>query len=149
MDSKIKYKIGLTISADTLFGLIAKFLPIEDLSVQEIVNKPETKQSEMAKLIAKNMPKITDKLEAPKPKLTMKQIQRTRFNHPSGKRVFDFIVEFIEKQPDKTATYGQMGHFIMKQGFSKSSINNGLTRLVLNNVIRKTDYGVYTMVNKK
>ena len=34
---KVKYRIGFTVDAETLFGLIAKFLPFEDLHVEEIV----------------------------------------------------------------------------------------------------------------
>ena len=32
----VKFKVGFTMSAETLFGIIAKFLPIEDLQVEEI-----------------------------------------------------------------------------------------------------------------
>lgn len=32
----VKFKVGFTIDGETLFGMIAKFLPIEDLQVEEI-----------------------------------------------------------------------------------------------------------------
>ena len=32
----VKFKVAFTMSAETLFGIIAKFLPIEDLHVEEI-----------------------------------------------------------------------------------------------------------------
>lgn len=32
----VKFRIGLIITGETLFGIIAKMLPIEDLSVEEI-----------------------------------------------------------------------------------------------------------------
>lgn len=32
----VKFRIGLTITGETLFGLLSKMLPIEDLSVEEI-----------------------------------------------------------------------------------------------------------------
>jgi len=35
----VKYKIGLTIDAEMLFGIIAKFLPIQDLSVEEVIER--------------------------------------------------------------------------------------------------------------
>jgi hypothetical protein len=35
--SQVKFKIGFTIPSDTLIAMIAKYLPIEDLSVEEIV----------------------------------------------------------------------------------------------------------------
>ena len=36
----IKYRLGFTMSAETLFALVAKVLPIEDLSVEEIAPVP-------------------------------------------------------------------------------------------------------------
>ena len=36
----IKYRLGFTMSAETLFALMAKVLPIEDLSVEEIAPTP-------------------------------------------------------------------------------------------------------------
>jgi hypothetical protein len=32
----VKFKIGFTIDGETLFGMIAKFLPVEDLQVEEV-----------------------------------------------------------------------------------------------------------------
>ena len=32
----VKFKVGFTMSAETLFGIIAKFLPVEDLHVEEV-----------------------------------------------------------------------------------------------------------------
>jgi len=36
----IKYRLGFTMSAETLFALLSKVLPIEDLSVEEIAPAP-------------------------------------------------------------------------------------------------------------
>jgi hypothetical protein len=33
----VKFKLGFTIDAETLFGIISKFLPVSDLSVEEVV----------------------------------------------------------------------------------------------------------------
>ena len=33
----IKYKLAFTIDSETLFGIMSKFLPIQDLSVEEVV----------------------------------------------------------------------------------------------------------------
>ena len=35
----IKYKLGFTIDSETLFGLLSKFLPIQDLSVEEVMER--------------------------------------------------------------------------------------------------------------
>ena len=52
----IKYRLGFTMSAETLFALMAKVLPIEDLSVEEIAPVPV------------RMPKPPPQLVAPKKK---------------------------------------------------------------------------------
>ena len=47
----IKYKLAFTIDSETLFGIMSKFLPIEDLSVEEVVERPAERP-----LIAKGTP---------------------------------------------------------------------------------------------
>ena len=37
----VKFKLGFTVSAETLFGLLSKMLPIEDLSVEEVLSEVE------------------------------------------------------------------------------------------------------------
>lgn len=36
----VKFKIGFTIDAETLFSMISKFLPLEDLHVEEVLERP-------------------------------------------------------------------------------------------------------------
>jgi hypothetical protein len=38
--SQVKFKIGFVMDSESLFGLIGKFLPVENLSVEEIVERP-------------------------------------------------------------------------------------------------------------
>jgi hypothetical protein len=35
----VKYKIAFTVDSETLFGLMSKFLPVENLSVEELVER--------------------------------------------------------------------------------------------------------------
>ena len=53
----MKFKIGFTIAGETLFGLIAKFLPIEDLSVEELVDKTPQAQPAPARALKRPEPK--------------------------------------------------------------------------------------------
>jgi hypothetical protein len=41
MTMAVKFKIGFTIDAETLFGILSKFLPLENLAVEEVVERPE------------------------------------------------------------------------------------------------------------
>jgi hypothetical protein len=36
----VKYKMGFTIESETLFRMMSQFLPIQDLHVEEIIDKP-------------------------------------------------------------------------------------------------------------
>jgi hypothetical protein len=37
----VKFKLGFTIDAETLFGIMSKFLPVEDLVVEELAPTPD------------------------------------------------------------------------------------------------------------
>jgi hypothetical protein len=105
------------------------------------VDKPETKHSVVAKLIAENMPKIE--------KSKRSVAQRGRYVHPTGKRVQDFALEYLEEQPNKIAKWAMLGKHIQSVGFSESSINNGISRLKENGAIKKIGPGMYKLVEKK
>jgi hypothetical protein len=50
MMMSVKFKLGFTIDAETLFGIISKFLPVENLSVEELAPAPlEQFSSQLAK----------------------------------------------------------------------------------------------------
>lgn len=137
----MKYKMSLTIESKILFAIIAKLMPpgIDHFDVEEIADKPE-KHSVVAKLISENMPKITKQKS---------NIQRPRFVHPDGKRVQDLVIEYLEKQPNKMGKWAVMSHHIRDQGFAPSSINNGISRLKKEGIIKQTGPGMYKLVEKK
>jgi len=47
----VKFKVGFTMSAETLFSIIAKFLPIEDLHVEEVPELKTIKHEKIASLV--------------------------------------------------------------------------------------------------
>ena len=55
----IKYKLAFTIDSETLFGIMSKFLPVQDLSVEEVVERPENrlKRADLPELLASIKPK--------------------------------------------------------------------------------------------
>lgn len=57
----VKFKLGFTIDAKTLFGIMSNFLPIEDLSVEEVApmeDRVNTKMRELANEVHKlHLPK--------------------------------------------------------------------------------------------
>jgi hypothetical protein len=140
----MKYKMSLTIESKILFALIAKLMPpgIDHFDVEEMVDKPD--KHSVAKLIAKNMPK---NLAAPK--ITKSKSDRQRFIHPTGKRVQDLVVEYLEEQPNKTGKWAVMSYVVRDQGFAASSINNGISRLKKEGIIKQIGSGMYKLVEKK
>lgn len=57
----VKYKIAFMMGAETLFGLLSKFLPVEDLHVEEVMERSVPKQSPSP------MPKMARQVTALKP----------------------------------------------------------------------------------
>jgi DNA-binding transcriptional ArsR family regulator len=55
----VKFKIGFTMDAETLFGMMSKFLPVQDLHVEEIIEQPapEFVPSIKPKAITQHKPK--------------------------------------------------------------------------------------------
>jgi hypothetical protein len=135
----VKFKIGFTIPAETLFGMIAKMLPIEDLQVEELMEQkqPKVDQSRIAKLIAA-MPEKKEK----KP-----HKNHIPFRHPSGRTLTDFVSEFMEKNKGDIA-WADLSRFTESLGFAKSSINNAVARLLEKGTIEKRGPGVYGIKKK-
>jgi hypothetical protein len=75
--------------------------------------------------------------------------QINRFNHPSGKTVKDFIVEHMEEQPNKHVRWSDLSKLIESLGFHKSSINNGISRLIDEKKIKRVGSGKYMLIEKK
>jgi hypothetical protein len=72
--------------------------------------------------------------------------QKERFSHPSGKRVQDFIIEFMEERPNKIAMWKDLAKHIQATGFERSSINNGISRLLKNKIIKREGTGKYKLI---
>jgi hypothetical protein len=67
----VKFKIGFTIDGETLFGLMSKFLPIDNLSVEEMVERQPRIPIEAIAHAVKHItkPKRTAKRASPGPNL--------------------------------------------------------------------------------
>lgn len=50
----VKFKIGFEVDAQTMFGIMAKFLPFENLHVEEIVERPKPIALPKLKLVKPN-----------------------------------------------------------------------------------------------
>jgi hypothetical protein len=110
----VKFKIGFQIDAETLFGIIAKFLPVEKLSVEELPVKPT----------------LTERSTAIH-KLTQRAITKHKPRRPSrganlDKGINKIIVTAL-KDGSKRAT--EFKPLAVAGGFSPHSINSRLEDL--------------------
>lgn len=132
----IKFKVGFTITSEMLFKLASQFLPIDDLSVEEIIEKSKT----VDEVFLSGAP---IKVIAPK----KKQQVTKKFKHPDGRSTMDFVMEYLSKLPDKKAKWVAIRKYIENQGFSKSSVNNGISRLIKINKIKRIAPGIYQIIS--
>jgi hypothetical protein len=129
----VKFKIGFTIESETLFRMISQMLPVEDLSVEEVmVRQPQG--------IGKSV--MDQLIEAPKKPKNAEH----HFKHPSGKTVQDFVIEFLKTRP--SATWAEMSKHTVSIGYNKSSINNAVSRLLLKKMLEKVAPGVYRLTKQ-
>ena len=125
-----------------MFSMLAKMLPIEDLNVEEVYDAAPQKTAKVAQ-------QVMAALEAPKKRSPHKPHKpHNPFKHPTKRPLTEFVEDYLNKQPNKTAEWGEMGRYAMSLGFSRSSINNAISRLMDKNIIEKIAVGTYKMSNK-
>ena len=122
----IKYKVGFAISAETLFGLLGKLLPIEDLEVEELIA-----------LEAK--PKPAHRLEHAKPKQ-----QRNRGGPDLEAGVNRIIMQALAGGPKRAA---DLKSEVRAGGYASTGIGSRLERLLHHKIIRRPKPGVYEIAD--
>jgi hypothetical protein len=120
----VKFRIGLTIDGETLFGLIAKMLPIENLSVEEVPRFNLKKQVE--KLGADSL--------LPKPK-------HKRHRHIPNpvrldKGINGVIMRALEDGPKRSVEIQPM---VLADGFSINSLSSRLEELRKRGIVERNN----------
>jgi|SRR5579864_770584 len=115
----VKFKVGLVITGETVFALLSKFLPIEDLEVEELLPEPAERVVRIA--------------AAPPRKL--KRASRG----PNLKKGINGIVVTALKDAPKRAI--ELQPLIKAAGFSKNSLNSRLESLHKLGVLSRTSDG--------
>ena len=124
----MKFKVGFTIGSETLFAMIAKMLPIENVSVEEIV---ESKTPLAQRAIALHQKKF--------PTQPKKQIHRRASPGPSLTRGINMvIVNELESGP-KRAT--ELQPKAKAAGFSNNSVNSRLEALRNHGIVERIGDG--------
>lgn len=125
----VKFKIGFTIDAETLFDIVSKFLPLENLSVEEVVERPERPSTP-------RLPKaVAARIKADTPK-----IKRRRKSVDAGGGQLKVIVDHL-RAIGGVAVYGEIGDALQAAGFSKAGVGSALKRALENGIVRKHERG--------
>jgi hypothetical protein len=134
----IKYKLGFTIDSETLFSIMAKFLPIQDLSVEEVV-VPESQLNDG--------PRFDKRFDLPKPKLKPKRARRISgypVNLYGG--VNNIIMSSLADGKPHMLVDSHAN--IVAAGYSKSGLYSRVQRLVKHGYIVRVRSGYYQLTPK-
>lgn len=118
----VKFKLGFTVSAETLFGLLSKMLPIEDLSVEEVLSRVET----------------TPRL-APTQRPAIAKRRGKELKLKEG--INGVIIRALENGPLRS---GELRPFLTKAGFSAGSTSSRLEHLEKHQIVVNND-GVWRL----
>jgi hypothetical protein len=119
----IKYRLGFTMSAETLFALLGKVLPIEDLAVEEIV-------------VPDPAIRFDKRFDLPKP--AKKPRRSGGPNLESG--VNKVIMDALAKGPMRAV---DLKRDVLAAGYAATGIGSRLERLLHHKVIRRLQPGIY------
>jgi hypothetical protein len=118
--SQVKFKIGFTIPSDTLIAMIAKFLPIEDLSVEEIVPRIASTPKPL------HLPTTKGKYKRPSPGPNLK------------KGINGILITELSIGPKRAV---ELQPKVVAAGFSGNSVNSRLEELRKYGVIERMGDG--------
>lgn len=123
MTMAVKFKIGFQIDAETLFGIMAKFLPLENLSVEEVVERPERPST----------PRLLKGADIPKIK------QRRAMNATGGqlKALADYA------RAHGPSGYRDFANALQAAGYSRAGVGSALKRAVTHGVLQRHENGSY------
>lgn len=124
----VKFKIGFTIAGETLFALMSKMLPIENLSVEELAPASKTPQADRAielhqkKFLPRKKP--LNKRASPGPSLT--------------RGINMVIVNELESGPKRAS---ELQPKAKAAGFSNNSVNSRLEALRNHGIVERIGDG--------
>ena len=127
----VKFKIGFTIDAETLFSIVAKFLPLEDLAIEEVIERPRTPAP---RTLATALP----------PQRIKKRARSMRGEGPNlTEGVNGIIVKHLsDGQPHRAI---ELKALLKAQSYADSGIGSRLDRLKANNVVFQPDFGLWQL----
>jgi hypothetical protein len=132
----VKFKVGFTMSAETLFGIIAKFVPVEDLQVEEIEPHAKPKVEKIHRLAGPE-----NRLKPPSARAN----RHTGMSLESG--VNGVIMRVLED--GQAHRYRDIKKAVGAAGYAPTGIGSKLARLRELNAIASDGVGVWRIGEAK
>jgi hypothetical protein len=129
----VKFKIGFTIDAETLFGIIAKFLPVEDLEVEEIEPHAPKHVEKIARLVGpenRHEPVRPPRAKRPGP-IPMS------LDKGANAIIMNFLADGKRHGP------GALKPLFRAAGYSDSGVASRLMKLKAAGVVHQPEYGLW------
>jgi hypothetical protein len=127
----VKFKIGFTIDAETLFSIVAKFLPLENLAIEEVVERPRTPA-----------PRTLATAALP-PRRKRARAGREGEGPNLAEGVNGIIVKHLsDGQPHRAI---ELKALLKAQGYADSGIGSRLDRLRASKVVFQPDFGLWQL----
>lgn len=123
----VKFKVAFTVSAETLFSLAAKMLPIEDLHIEELVERP------------------APKAVAPVPRMVSKPTRRRRRHaqFTMSRGINKIIVDTLKDGPQ---TVINLQPAMVAAGFSPNSISSRMVALRARGIVAPVGDGTWRLM---
>jgi hypothetical protein len=126
----VKFKIGFTMDAETLFSMISKFLPVQDLHVEEVIERPA--------------PEFVPSIK-PKSITQYKPKQKRRSSKPLDLKVGinRIIIEAMaDGEPHRAVEFKPL---LEKGGYSPNSVGSRLQNLEYHGIVGRLGDGTWRL----
>jgi hypothetical protein len=126
----VKFKIRFVVPAETLFSLMAKMLPIEDLHVEEVIERPDQSPNAM---FLKGV-EIAKKFEKAVRKPTLRKKRQNRLDLDNG--INAILIDILKDGVPHRAV--EMKAPVKAGGYSENSVGSRLQSLREQGVVEQT-----------
>lgn len=135
--STVKFKIAFTINAETLFTLASKLLPIDDLSIEELIERPVPTQAERLTNVLGIAPR-----HKPKHKYKRKPSKPMDLTVGINRIVMDALSDRLPHRAVEMKPAFKMG------GYSENSVGSRLQNLERHGVVEQIGDGTWRLTEK-
>lgn len=140
----VKFKIGFVVDAETLFGILSKFLPVDDLVVEELSSSPQSSPpSSMPHLADRTLRVAT--MRQPRLKRASPPVRKSKrkpskpMNLNAG--VNRIILDALFSRPHRASEFRPL---LKAAGFSGNSAGSRLQQLERHGIVKRVEHGLWT-----